>query len=161
MKTTNVEIHPTDQMLSIGDLFLLGLQHIAAMCAGAMAVPIILGNILGFGSNDIHALVTAAFMMAGLGTLIQTLGIKKIFGSRLPMVEGVSFAGVGALSAIGLTYRATDPYRASNYVWSNISIRIILFLNGSSIWKIIKVFPTTSIRNSSYLYGIITYSSSY
>lgn len=73
MKTTNVEIHPTDQMLSIGDLFLLGLQHIAAMCAGAMAVPMILGNSLGLGSNDIHALVTAAFMMAGLGTLIQTL----------------------------------------------------------------------------------------
>lgn len=109
MDATTNKVEKVDQMLPIGDLVLLGIQHIAAMCAGAMAVPIILGNILGLDSVQINHLVSASFMMAGLGTLIQTLGIKNFIGSRLPMVEGVSFAGVGALSAIGLTYSSTDP----------------------------------------------------
>lgn len=142
MKTTNVEIHPTDQMLSIGDLFLLGLQHIAAMCAGAMAVPMILGNSLGLGSNDIHALVTAAFMMAGLGTLIQTLGIKKIFGSRLPMVEGVSFAGVAALTAVGITYRGTDSLTGLQIMFgATIVSGIFCMVMAPVFGKLLKFFP--------------------
>lgn len=142
MKTTNVEIHPTDQMLSIGDLFLLGLQHIAAMCAGAMAVPMILGNSLGLGSNDIHALVTAAFMMAGLGTLIQILGIKKIFGSRLPMVEGVSFAGVAALTAVGITYRGTDSLTGLQIMFgATIVSGIFCMVMAPVFGKLLKFFP--------------------
>ncbi len=48
MTTTTVnEKHKVDRLLGFGDLALLGIQHIAAMCAGAMAVPIILGNSLG------------------------------------------------------------------------------------------------------------------
>ena len=101
--------HPTDQMLKLGDLFLLGMQHIAAMCAGAMAVPMIVGNSLGLSQEEIHILVSAAFMMVGIGTIIQTIGIKGVIGSRLPMIEGVSFAGVAALAAIGITYKGSDP----------------------------------------------------
>ena len=109
MNTTAVKTSKVDQMLSIGDLILLGIQHIAAMCAGAMAVPIILGNSLGLPQSEINQLVSASFMMSGLGTIIQTLGIKNFIGSRLPMIEGVSFAGVAALSAIGITYSTSDP----------------------------------------------------
>ena len=64
MDATTNKVEKVDQMLPIGDLVLLGIQHIAAMCAGAMAVPIILGNILGLDSVQINHLVSASFMMA-------------------------------------------------------------------------------------------------
>lgn len=78
IKAANVgQISSIDTMLSPKELFLFGMQHIAAMCAGAMAVPIILGNSLGMTYDQISILVAASFMMAGLGTIIQTLGIGK------------------------------------------------------------------------------------
>lgn len=142
MKTVNKEIHPTDQILGIRDLFLLGMQHIAAMCAGAMAVPIILGNSLGLSQSDIHILVSASFMMAGLGTIIQTLGIKNIIGSRLPMVEGVSFAGVAALAAIGITYRTSDPVTGLQIMFgATIISGIFCFVMAPVFGKLLRFFP--------------------
>lgn len=35
------QIHPVDEMLPTGQLFAYGLQHVLAMYAGAVAVPII------------------------------------------------------------------------------------------------------------------------
>ena len=109
IKTAEGEhISSVDTMLTLKELFLFGMQHIAAMCAGAMAVPIILGNSLGLSYDQISILVAASFMMAGIGTIIQTLGIGKKIGSKLPMIEGVSFAGVAALTAVGVAYRDVD-----------------------------------------------------
>ena len=142
MDATTNKVEKVDQMLPIGDLVLLGIQHIAAMCAGAMAVPIILGNILGLDSVQINHLVSASFMMAGLGTLIQTLGIKNFIGSRLPMVEGVSFAGVGALSAIGLTYSSTDPLTGLQIMFGATLVSgLFCFLMAPVFGKLLKYFP--------------------
>jgi len=142
VKTVNTNVHPTDKMLSIGDLFLLGIQHIAAMCAGAMAVPIILGNSLGLSQSDIHILVSASFMMAGVGTIIQTLGVKNIIGSRLPMVEGVSFAGVAALAAIGMTYRTSDPVAGLQIMFGATLVSgIFCFVMAPVFGKLLRFFP--------------------
>ncbi|MCF2625672.1 purine permease [Fusobacterium perfoetens] len=142
MKMMNNMIHPTDKMLGMGDLFLLGMQHIAAMCAGAMAVPMILGNSLGLSQGDIHTLVSAAFMMVGIGTLLQTIGIKNFIGSRLPMIEGVSFAGVAALAAIGITYRNTDPMLGLHIMFgATIISGIFCFLVAPVFGKLLRFFP--------------------
>lgn len=136
------EIHPTNKMLPVRDLLLLGIQHIAAMCAGAMAVPIILGNSLGLSQEEIHLLVSASFMMAGLGTIIQTIGVKNILGSRLPMIEGVSFAGVAALTAIGITYRGTDPVFGIQVMFgATIVSGIFCMLMAPIFGKLLKYFP--------------------
>ena len=37
-------IHPVDEMLPAGRLFAYGLQHVLAMYAGAVAVPIIIAR---------------------------------------------------------------------------------------------------------------------
>ncbi|MEG0584209.1 MAG: solute carrier family 23 protein [Cetobacterium sp.] len=58
-------------------LLIYALQHIAAMCAGAIAVPIILGGALGLPQEEIQFLVNATLMVSGVGTMIQTLGIGK------------------------------------------------------------------------------------
>lgn len=142
MNTTAVKTSKVDQMLSIGDLVLLGIQHIAAMCAGAMAVPIILGNSLGLPQSEINQLVSASFMMSGLGTIIQTLGIKNFIGSRLPMIEGVSFAGVAALSAIGITYSTSDPMVGLQVMFGATLVSgLFCFLMAPVFGKLLKFFP--------------------
>ena len=143
MTTTTVnEKHKVDRLLGFGDLALLGIQHIAAMCAGAMAVPIILGNSLGLSQGDIHHLVSASFMMAGLGTIIQTIGIKGHVGAKLPMIEGVSFAGVAALSAIGLTYSGTDPIAGLQVMFGATLVSgLFCYLMAPVFGKLLKYFP--------------------
>ena len=134
--------HPTDQMLKLGDLFLLGMQHIAAMCAGAMAVPMIVGNSLGLSQEEIHILVSAAFMMVGIGTIIQTIVIKGVIGSRLPMIEGVSFAGVAALAAIGITYKGSDPIMGLHIMFgATIASGLFCVLAAPVFGKLLKFFP--------------------
>lgn len=131
-----------DEMLSPVDLILLGIQHIAAMCAGAMAVPMILGNVLGLTQEDINHLVSASFMMSGLGTIIQTIGIKGFIGARLPIIEGVGFAGVAALSAIGLTYSGTDPITGLQVMFGATLVSgLFCFLMAPIFSKLLKYFP--------------------
>jgi uric acid transporter len=95
-----VDRHPVDEMLPVGQLFLYGLQHVMSMYAGVVAVPLIIGTALGLPFPDLAYLLTAALLVSGLATLLQTLGIWKI-GARLPLVQGTSFAAVASMLAIG------------------------------------------------------------
>src|ERR671912_251693 len=87
-------------MLPVGQLFLYGLQHVMSMYAGVVAVPLIVGTALGLPFPDLAYLLTAALLVSGLATLLQTLGVWKI-GARLPLVQGTSFAAVASMLAIG------------------------------------------------------------
>ncbi|MCK1797172.1 purine permease [Streptomyces sp. XM4193] len=76
-----------------------GLQHVAAMYAGVVAVPLVIGAAAGLDTGDTTLLMAASLFTAGIATLLQTLGVWKI-GARLPFVNGVSFCGVAAMTAI-------------------------------------------------------------
>jgi xanthine permease len=92
--------HPTDERLPIGPSFLFGLQHVMSMYAGVVAVPLIVGGAMGLPFQELAFLLTAALLVSGLATLLQTLGVWKI-GSRFPIVQGTSFAAVASMLAIG------------------------------------------------------------
>ncbi|MFE0425977.1 nucleobase:cation symporter-2 family protein [Streptomyces sp. NPDC058953] len=92
--------HPVDETLPPFKLFTSGLQHVAAMYAGVVAPPMIVGPAVGLGAQDTAFLMGASLFTAGIATLLQTLGFWKI-GARLPFVNGVSFAGVTPMVAIG------------------------------------------------------------
>jgi uric acid transporter len=94
------ERHPVDEMMKPGPLFIYGLQHVMSMYAGVIAVPLIIGGALGLSPADQAYLISAAVLVSGLATLLQTLGVWKI-GSRLPLVQGTSFAAVASMLAIG------------------------------------------------------------
>ncbi|PBD21962.1 uracil permease, partial [Pseudomonas aeruginosa] len=49
--------------------------------------------------GDIGLLIAASLFAGGLATLLQTLGVP-FFGCQLPLVQGVSFAGVATMVAI-------------------------------------------------------------
>ena len=74
----------------------LGIQHVLAMFAGNITVPLLIA--LAAGPQYITVLVQIALIAAGVATLVQTVGIGPI-GSRLPVVQGTSFAYVGILTS--------------------------------------------------------------
>lgn len=92
--------HPVDETLPPFKMFTSGLQHVAAMYAGVVAPPMIVGPAVGLGAKDTAFLMGASLFTAGIATLLQTLGFWRV-GARLPFVNGVSFAGVTPMVAIG------------------------------------------------------------
>jgi len=94
------ERHPVDQVLPAGQMVVYGLQHVMSMYAGVVAVPLIVGSAMGLPFGELAYLLTAALLVSGLATLLQTLGIWRI-GARQPLVQGTSFAAVASMLAIG------------------------------------------------------------
>ena len=76
-----------------------GLQHVLAMFVANLA-PIFLVAAAGHMSpQDSAKIIQAGLLVAGLGTCLQLYGIW-LFGSRLPMVTGISFTYVAAAISI-------------------------------------------------------------
>lgn len=91
--------HPVDEVLPLPQMLIYGLQHVLSMYAGVVAVPLIIGSAAGLSARDLTYLVCAALFLAGLATLLQTLGVWKI-GARQPIVQGTSFVAVATMLAI-------------------------------------------------------------
>lgn len=90
---------PEDGRLPWGKTLAFGMQHILTMYGGLIAPPLIIGTAAGLGTAEIGMLISAALFVSGLATLLQTLGLP-FFGSQLPLVQGVSFAGVATMVTI-------------------------------------------------------------
>ncbi|MBK1786794.1 nucleobase:cation symporter-2 family protein [Prauserella cavernicola] len=92
-------MHPVDRKPPLPQLIAGGLQHVAAMYAGVVAPPFIIGSAVGLSPGQLSLLISASLFTAGLATLLQTLGVWR-FGARLPLVNGVTFAAVAPILAI-------------------------------------------------------------
>ncbi|MDE2418701.1 MAG: purine permease [Burkholderiales bacterium] len=92
--------HPVDEVLPVGKLATLGLQHVLVMYAGAVAVPLIVGRALKLSPEQVAMLISADLFCCGLVTLIQSLGASQWFGIRLPVMMGVTFASVAPMVAM-------------------------------------------------------------
>lgn len=64
--------HPVDATLPPFKMFTSGLQHVAAMYAGVVAPPMIVGPACGLGPTETAFLVGAGLFTAGIATLLQT-----------------------------------------------------------------------------------------
>jgi uracil-xanthine permease len=78
-------VHPVDEILPPQQLFLLGLQHVLVMAASPITAVFLVGKALNLPSALTINLISATFLMCGLGTLLQSFGPFK-FGARLPFV---------------------------------------------------------------------------
>ncbi|WP_216898114.1 nucleobase:cation symporter-2 family protein [Nocardia alni] len=92
--------HPVDEVPPPTRMALLGLQHLAIMYAGAIAVPLLVGGALKLPQHTIGVLVNADLLVSGIVTLIQSVGIGKIIGVRLPVVAGATFTCVSPMILI-------------------------------------------------------------
>ena len=105
-------VHPVDEVLPAPRLTLLGLQHLFIMYAGAVAVPLIVGPAVGLDEADIAILVSADLLVSGIATIIQSVGISRFLGVRLPVVAGATFTVLNPMIIIANQYggRAGLPY---------------------------------------------------
>ncbi|MEV4952073.1 nucleobase:cation symporter-2 family protein [Paenarthrobacter nitroguajacolicus] len=137
--TTRSQAHqserPEDKRLSIGSTFAYGFQHVLTMYGGIIAPPLIIGAAAGMSSQDIGLLIAACLFVGGLATILQTVGIP-FFGSQLPLVQGVSFAGVSTMVAIVQGGGGIQAVFGSVIVASLIGLAITPLFS-----KIIKFFP--------------------
>ena len=134
MKETPSVVHAVDEMLPFSQLFAYGLQHVLAMYAGAVAVPIIVAQALHLSPAELIHLINADLFTCGIATLIQTLGFWKV-GARIPMIQGVTFASVTPMILIGTQHGITAIYG------SIIVAGLITFLIATYFSKLIRFFP--------------------
>lgn len=127
-------LHPVDEMLPFGQLFTYGLQHVLAMYAGAVAVPLIIANALGLSREQLIYLINADLFTCGIATLIQTLGFWKM-GIRIPIIQGVTFAAVTPMIIIGKTHGLTGIYG------SIIVAGFVTFLIAPYFSRLLRFFP--------------------
>ncbi|HVS03836.1 MAG TPA: uracil-xanthine permease family protein, partial [Thermoanaerobaculia bacterium] len=73
----------------------LGLQHVLTMFGATVAVPLLLGPAMGMTPAEVAVLVSAVMICSGLATFVQVR-----FGTRLPIIQGVSFSFLGPFFAI-------------------------------------------------------------
>ena len=100
MQPTTTTVHPVDERLPPARLVPLALQHVLVMYAGAVAVPLIIGRALKLPPEQVALLVNADLFVAGITTLVQSLGLVRAFGIRMPVMMGVTFAAVGPMAAM-------------------------------------------------------------
>ncbi|QRP21817.1 solute carrier family 23 protein [Corynebacterium macginleyi] len=98
--------HPVDIVPPTPKLAALGLQHVLAFYAGAVIVPLLIASSLNLDSETTIHLINADLLTCGIATIIQSVGIGKHIGVRLPIVQGVTTTAVSPIIAIGLG--ATD-----------------------------------------------------
>ncbi|WUU71289.1 purine permease [Streptomyces microflavus] len=129
--------HPVDETLPPLKMFTSGLQHVAAMYAGVVAPPLIVGPAVGLTAKETAFLMGASLFTAGIATLLQTIGFWKV-GARLPFVNGVSFAGVAPMIAIGKD-RGHDGIAV---IFGAIIVASVLgFLLAPYFCKLVRFFP--------------------
>ncbi|CAH2916045.1 MAG: Xanthine-uracil permease [uncultured Paraburkholderia sp.] len=133
-------VHPCDERLPAGQLLTLGIQHVLVMYAGAGAVPLIVGAALKLPKDQIAFLISADLFSCGIATLIQTLSLW-IFGIRLPVIMGCTFAAVGPMVAIG-----TNPSLGILDIFgSTIAAGVIGILLVPAVGKLLRFFPPVVI----------------
>ena len=131
-------VHPVDELLPAPKLIAYALQHIAAMYAGVVAPPLIVGAAVGLSATEMTVLIGAALLTSGLATLLQTLGVWKV-GSRMPFVNGISFAGVAPMLAIA---RTTDHGHALPVIYGSILVGgAAVFVVAPFFGKLGRFFP--------------------
>ena len=112
----------------------LGLQHVLAMYAGAVIVPLIVGEALGLTSTQLTYLVSIDILMCGVATLLQIMS-NRFFGIGLPVVLGCSFTAVGPMIAIGGEFGISAIYGA--IIVSGLFVIVISRFFG----KLVRFFP--------------------
>ncbi|MBK9135012.1 MAG: purine permease [Betaproteobacteria bacterium] len=132
-------VHPVDERLPSGRLAALGLQHVLVMYAGAVAVPLIVGRALKLSPEQVALLISADLFCCGLVTLIQSFGVTRWFGIRLPVMMGVTFAAVGPMVAFANAMPGVDGARA--IFGAIIGAGLISIVIAPLVSKMLRFFP--------------------
>jgi xanthine permease len=133
------EVHPVDQKLHPSRLVPAALQHIAAMYAGVVTPPLIIGQAVRLDTAGQTRLIAASLLIAGVATLLQTLGVKGFVGNRLPFVNAASSAGIAPMLAIAETNATGDQLPA---IYGAVMVAGVFCLAvGPFFGRLLRFFP--------------------
>ena len=136
--------HPVDQVPSFGRLTVLGIQHVLAFYAGAVIVPWVIAQNLGLDTQTLIHLINADLFTCGIATIIQSAGIGRFIGVKLPLIQGVTVTAVSPLIAIGAaaTPPGADPKTGLATMYGSIiAVGLIVFLVAPFFAKLLRFFP--------------------
>ena len=136
--------HPVDQVPPFGKLTILGIQHVLAFYAGAVVVPLVIASGLGLDHETLVHLINADLLTCGIATIIQSAGIGRFIGVKLPLIQGVTFTAVSPLIAIGAaaTPPGADPRTGLATMYGSIiAVGLIVFLAAPFFAKLLRFFP--------------------
>jgi uracil-xanthine permease len=88
-------IYGIDDRPPLGRATVLAVQHVLTMFGSTVSVPLLFGPAMGMSLEQISLLISSVMLCSGVATLLQTT-----FGSRLPIVQGVSFSFIAAFFGI-------------------------------------------------------------
>jgi len=97
-------IYKLDDNPGAKESFFAALQHVLASFIGIITPTLIIGGVLGLGS-EIPYLISMALMVSGVGTIIQAKKPLKI-GTGMICVQGTSFAFLSSILAAGFIAKA-------------------------------------------------------
>jgi NCS2 family nucleobase:cation symporter-2 len=123
-----------DEKVPLAKSAVYGLQHIIAMFAGVVAVPLIVGGAIDLSPAQKTILVQGALIASGIGTILQT-GRVFILGARFPVCMGTAFVFITPMISIGNTYGVSAIFGAL------IVGGIVEFIVSTFIWRIKRFFP--------------------
>jgi NCS2 family nucleobase:cation symporter-2 len=132
-------VHPVDEKLPAGRLAALGLQHVLVMYADAIAVPLIIGRALKLSREQVAMLISADLFACGIVALIQSFGVTRDFGIKLPVMMGVTFAAGGPMVAFANAMPGVDGARA--IFGAIIGAGIVSMLIAPIVSKLLRFFP--------------------
>ena len=136
--------HPVDQVPPFGKLTILGIQHVLAFYAGAVVVPLVIASGLGLDNHTLVHLINADLLTCGIATIIQSAGIGRFIGVKLPLIQGVTFTAVSPLIAIGAaaTPPGADPRTGLATMYGSIiAVGLLVFLAAPFFAKLLRFFP--------------------
>ncbi|HTZ03774.1 MAG TPA: uracil-xanthine permease family protein [Xanthobacteraceae bacterium] len=79
------KVQPVDEVLPLPQLILFGLQHVLVMAASPITAAFLVSRALNLSPALTLNLISATFLICGLGTLLQSFGPVG-FGARLPFI---------------------------------------------------------------------------
>ena len=138
--------HPAsavDAVPSGPKLAALGLQHVLAFYAGAVIVPLLIAGSLNLDTATTIHLINADLLTCGLATIIQSAGIGKHVGVRLPIIQGVTTTAVSPIIAIGLGATNGEGGTASlpTIYGAIIVAGLFTFFAAPVFGKVLRFFP--------------------
>lgn len=112
MPKTNM-IYGLDDKPPLGRAVVLAAQHVLTMFGSTVAIPLLFGPHMGMSLDEIALLISSVMLCSGVATLVQTT-----FGTRLPIVQGVSFSFIAAFFFIiaSVKERGGTPGEMMQYI---------------------------------------------
>ncbi|TWT98167.1 Uric acid permease PucK [Botrimarina colliarenosi] len=88
-------IYGLDDKPPLARAVVLAVQHVLTMFGSTVAVPLLLAPAMGMDATQTALLISSVMLCSGVATLLQVT-----FGSRLPIIQGVSFSFLAAFSGV-------------------------------------------------------------